>query len=88
MALLLTTVMVHLALIYALPGSSNSLAGLSAPEPNPVILQEPSSWIGLPITLAIAILYAVMGCARSGFWTRAYFTLGGISTVEQASDNR
>jgi hypothetical protein len=88
MALLLTTVMVHLALIYALPGSSTSRAGLSAPEPNPVILQEPSSWIGLPITLAIAILYAVMGCARSGFWTRAYFTLGGISTVEQASDNR
>lgn len=88
MALLFTTLLVHLALIYALPGSSPSLAGLSAPEPNPVILQEPSSWIGIPFTLALAILYGVMGCARSGFWTRAYFTLGGISTVEQTSDSR
>jgi len=88
MALLLTTFMVHMALIYALPGSNTSLAGLAGREPNPVILQEPSSWISLPVTLAIAILYGVMGCARSGFWTRAYFTLGGISTVEQAPDNR
>jgi hypothetical protein len=87
MALLLTTFMMHLALIYALPGSDTSLAGFSPLETNPVILQESSSWISLPVTLALALLYGVMGCARSGFWTQAYFTLGGISTVEQASDN-
>ena len=88
MMLLLATFMVHLALIYALPGSGTSLAELSASEPHPVILQEPSSWISLPFTLVLAILYGVMGCARSGFWTQAYFTLGGISTVEQVPENR
>ncbi|HIF41688.1 MAG TPA: hypothetical protein EYQ74_11390 [Planctomycetes bacterium] len=88
MALLLTTIILHVALLFALPGSAASFAGLSDQGSNPVVLQEPSSWINLPVYLALAILYGVMGCARSGFWTRAYFTLGGISTVEQASDNR
>ena len=88
MALLLATVILHLTLLFTLPGSDTSFAGLSTQEPNPVSLQEPSSWISLPVSLAIAILYGVMGCARSGFWARAYFTLGGISTVEQGSDNR
>jgi len=88
MALLLTTFILHMTLISALPGSATSPIGLAATEPNPVILQAPSTWLSLPITLAMALLYGVMGCARSGFWTRAYFTLGGISTVEQISEKR
>jgi hypothetical protein len=86
MALHVMTVILHLALLFALPGSSTSLAGLNTPAANAMTLEEPSSWITLPIFLVTAVLYGVMGCARSGFWTRAYFTLGGISTVEGGPD--
>lgn len=47
------------------------------------------SFLGLPRVLfafATLALLGFGGCARCAFWARAYHTLGGLTTIPQASD--
>ncbi|GEM_PF-1025481 len=85
MALYFTTVTLHLSILLAVPGLDFSIAHLTAPSTGETAIQGFSLWFMLPIALFSALLYGAMGCARSAFWTRAYFTLGGISTVDEGS---